>query len=269
MGKTSKKFGNNLQISHHHFNVFLLLSLISWFGSTEAYQNYTVGDSLGWYDKLLKPTVDYQKWVASKNFSLGDFLIFNTDSNHSVIQTYNLTTYLNCDYNNAQDNDTMEWANSDLSSTSPEKVSIEVPLVTIGMNYFFSGTYDGDQCMNGQRFNIYVTYGEGLPPSLIDDTDDDSGGEGEESSPDMSFLLNYPIWLTIGSIPTLGNQRMSHHPYPSGVAMKTTISVKTKLFRAHLTIAGSSVKRRCDPSAFQSFRCVLVDGANARLVDPV
>ena len=43
-------------------------------GGVEAYKNYTVGDSLGWYDTLEKPSVNYQKWVASKNFSLGDFL---------------------------------------------------------------------------------------------------------------------------------------------------------------------------------------------------
>jgi len=33
-----------------------------------------VGDSLGWFDNLEKPTVNYQKWVAEKQFSLGDFL---------------------------------------------------------------------------------------------------------------------------------------------------------------------------------------------------
>lgn len=52
-----------------------LLVLISvYIGSVEAYKNYTVGDSLGWYDTLEKPNVNYQKWVAGKTFSLGDFL---------------------------------------------------------------------------------------------------------------------------------------------------------------------------------------------------
>lgn len=50
---------------------FLCLEAIS---SVEAYKNYTVGDSLGWYDKLGKPDVDYEKWVSTKSFSLGDFL---------------------------------------------------------------------------------------------------------------------------------------------------------------------------------------------------
>ena len=58
--------------------LFFILScsvLLSFSGSSaEAYKNYTVGDALGWYDKLAKPSVNYQKWVAGKNFSLGDFL---------------------------------------------------------------------------------------------------------------------------------------------------------------------------------------------------
>lgn len=53
------------------FSLFLLLSFS---GPVDAYKNYTVGDSLGWYDTLENPKVDYQKWVADKNFTLGDFL---------------------------------------------------------------------------------------------------------------------------------------------------------------------------------------------------
>lgn len=39
-----------------------------------GYKNYTVGDDIGWFDKLEKSSVDYQKWASSKTFSLGDFL---------------------------------------------------------------------------------------------------------------------------------------------------------------------------------------------------
>lgn len=53
--------------------VFFFLSL-SGRSVVHAYKNYTVGDSLGWFDKLEKPAVDYQKWTVGKNFSLGDFL---------------------------------------------------------------------------------------------------------------------------------------------------------------------------------------------------
>lgn len=134
--------------------------------AASEYKNYTVGDSLGWYDTLENPKVDYQKWVAGKNFSLGDFLIFNTDNNHSIIQTFNFTTYKNCDYDNASDNDTVQWAPADPSSTSPHPISVAVPLLKVGMTYFFSSDYDGEQCKNGQHFKINVKYGHGLPPSL-------------------------------------------------------------------------------------------------------
>ncbi|XP_004250881.1 early nodulin-like protein 18 [Solanum lycopersicum] len=168
----------------------LLLILISFSTSVDAYKNYTVGDSLGWFDNLEKPLVNYDKWIANKKFSLGDFLIFNTDNNHSVTQTYNFTTYKNCDYNNALDNDTMQWVSADPSSTSIFPVTVAVPLLKVGPTYFFSSDYDGEQCENGQHFKINVTYGQGLPRDLKDPSDDDSmapispiSGD-EESAPD-------------------------------------------------------------------------------------
>ncbi|KAK4358938.1 hypothetical protein RND71_021167 [Anisodus tanguticus] len=179
-----QKFFNN------RFSWLLLFVLISFLGSVDAYKNYTVGDSLGWFDNLEKPHVNYDKWVARKNFSLGDFLIFNTDNNHSVIQTYNFTTYKKCDYDNALDNDTLQWSSADPSSTSSYPVSIAVPLRKVGATYFFSSDYDGEQCKNGQHFKINVMYGQGLPRSLKDPSDDDSlapispiSGD-EESAPD-------------------------------------------------------------------------------------
>lgn len=54
--------------------VFCFLILFLFSRSAVAYKNYTVGDSLGWYDSQEKPTVNYQKWASGKTFSLGDFL---------------------------------------------------------------------------------------------------------------------------------------------------------------------------------------------------
>ncbi|XP_047939994.1 blue copper protein [Salvia hispanica] len=160
-------------------------SLVILQSNVDAYQNYTVGDSLGWYDLLENPKVDYRNWTAGKNFSLGDFLIFNTDNNHTVIQTYNFTTYKLCDYDNALDNDTIEWSAADPSATAPQPVSVAVPLTKVGMTYFFSSDYDGEQCLNGQRFQINVTYGQGLPPSLRPD-DTSPGPVGPQSGDDES-----------------------------------------------------------------------------------
>ncbi|XP_060966165.1 early nodulin-like protein 18 isoform X3 [Cannabis sativa] len=157
------------------FFCFVVLPLSS--RSVEAYKNYTVGDSLGWYDKSEKPTVDYQKWADSNNFSLGDFLIFNTNTNHTVIQTYNETTYKLCNYIYASDEDTSQWSTMDASNTAAtSSITIAVPLVEEGKTFFFSGDYDGEQCFNGQRFQISVAHGLGLPKSLQEPSTEDSPG---------------------------------------------------------------------------------------------
>ncbi|KAL6519033.1 hypothetical protein OROHE_017457 [Orobanche hederae] len=164
----------------------------------EGYKNYTVGDSLGWYDALEKPNVDYQKWAANKTFGLGDFLslFFNTDNNHSIIQTYNITTYKLCDYSDAIENDTIEWSSTNPSSTTTNPLSVSVPLVKVGMTYFFSSDYDGEQCQNGQQLKINVTYGHGLPPSLMSPSADSSGPTSpqagdEDSAPDTLVPSNF------------------------------------------------------------------------------
>ncbi|KAK9999373.1 hypothetical protein SO802_018976 [Lithocarpus litseifolius] len=181
------------------FFILCCFVLLSFSGSVvvEAYKNYTVGDSMGWYDTLEKPNVNYQKWVAGKNFSLGDFLIFNTDTNHSVIQTYNFTTYKLCDYEDAQDNDTIQWSTSDPSATTLNSVTVPVPLVKEGMTYFFSSDYDGEQCKNGQHFKVNVTHGQGLPKGLENKPSEESPGPvspnsgDEESAPDTIVPSNF------------------------------------------------------------------------------
>ncbi|KAL9234823.1 hypothetical protein vseg_009648 [Gypsophila vaccaria] len=175
--------------------ILIMCVIVGKIQSVGAYKNYTVGDSLGWYDKTSKD-VDYNKWVSTKSFSLGDFLIFNTDNNHTVIQTYDSKTYKSCD--NQGDNN-IHWASMDPNTTTVQSVTIAVPLVKEGPTYFFSGDYDGEQCLNGQKFAINVTHGKGLPSSLRDDpslalgptppnsapspTNADSGGD-DQAAPD-------------------------------------------------------------------------------------
>nr|GMD61689.1 blue copper protein-like [Ipomoea batatas] len=101
---------------------------------------------------------------AAKSSLLDECAVFNTDTNHSVIQTYNFTTYKRCNYDD--DDNATQWSYGDPSATSPQPTTVPVPLMKVGMTYFFSGDYDGEQCRNGQRFRVNVTYGQGLPPSL-------------------------------------------------------------------------------------------------------
>ncbi|EEF39175.1 copper ion binding protein, putative [Ricinus communis] len=189
----------SLSFSCLHIHMHLLvvvLALISISGSADAYKNYTVGDSLGWYDSTEKPNLNYQKWADSKNFSLGDFLIFNTNNNHSVVQTYNLTTYELCDYDNALENDTIEWSTTDPSNTATFGVTVDVPLLKEGITYFFSGDYDGDQCKSGMHFNINVTHGKGLPESLKSPSEQAPAPNspdvtGDDSAPDTIVPANF------------------------------------------------------------------------------
>uniref|UniRef100_A0A6N2L318 Phytocyanin domain-containing protein n=1 Tax=Salix viminalis TaxID=40686 RepID=A0A6N2L318_SALVM len=178
------------------FLSFSSLLLLSFSGSVDAYKNYTVGDSLGWYDTTVKSNVDYQKWADGKNFSLGDFLIFNTDTNHSVVQTYNFTTYKLCDYENSGDNDTVEWSSANPSNTLTQGATVAVPLLKEGPSYFFSGDYDGEQCDNGQHFKITVSHGKGLPDSLKDPSDQAPAPNAADydSTPDtvVPFDFNNP-----------------------------------------------------------------------------
>lgn len=123
--------------------------------------------------------------------------VFNTDSNHSIIQTYNFTTYKLCDYEDAQENDTIQWSNSDPSATTLNSVTVPVPLVKEGMTYFFSSDYDGEQCKNGQHFKVNVTHGQGLPKSLENHPSEESPGPispnsgDEESAPDTIVPSNF------------------------------------------------------------------------------
>ncbi|KAI4305896.1 hypothetical protein L6164_029227 [Bauhinia variegata] len=174
--------------------LFSCLLLLCFTGSARAYKNYTVGDSLGWFDNTEKATVNYQKWASGKEFSLGDFLIFNTNTNHSVVQTYNSTTYELCDYDDAPEKDTIQWSASNPSNTDTQPVSVAVPLLKEGMTYFFSSDYDGDQCKSGQHFQINVTHGQGLPKSLQSPEDSPSPSSpvaGEDSAPDTIVPSNF------------------------------------------------------------------------------
>ncbi|KVI08119.1 cucumber peeling cupredoxin [Cynara cardunculus var. scolymus] len=164
--------------------MMMMVMMVSMNGGVSGYKNYTVGEDLGWFDKLEKSSVNYQKWASSHTFSLGDFLLFNTDNNHTVVQTYNSTIYSLCDDSTSLDNDTVTWSSPDPSATNVHPVFVAVPLLKVGPTYFFSSDYDGEQCENGQRFSINVTHGQGLPPSLRTPSPGAPGPVGQQSGDD-------------------------------------------------------------------------------------
>lgn len=136
--------------------LLVLLVCVCQSGSAE-YQNFTVGDNEGWTSN---PSVTYSKWASDKNFTLGDYLIFNfAKPAYDVIHTYNETVYKNCDYMNS-DGDFEVWGEPGTT------VFVAIPLVLTGPNYFFCGVNDTKLCQEGMKFSINVTVGDGLPASL-------------------------------------------------------------------------------------------------------
>lgn len=131
-----------------------------------AYTNHTVGGAAGWFFNAdtATPAAKYSDWAATQTFNLGDYLIFKTSTNQSVIQTYNETTYKNCSIDYSEDDDTFSFTSG--NNEFNKSLTIAVPLTINGTNYYFSDSDDGVQCERGMAFEIDVKYGSGLPPSL-------------------------------------------------------------------------------------------------------
>ncbi|KAK8477833.1 hypothetical protein V6N11_061144 [Hibiscus sabdariffa] len=131
-----------------------------------AYTNHTVGGDFGWFfhSKTNTSATNYTSWAANQTFNLGDYLIFRTSTNQTVIQTYNETTYQSCSTDDALDTDTFQYDGG--SPQFDQSLTIAVPLTIEGVNYYFSDGDDGVQCQRGMAFEILVRHGNGLPPSL-------------------------------------------------------------------------------------------------------
>ncbi|KAF7080120.1 hypothetical protein CFC21_084249 [Triticum aestivum] len=131
-----------------------------------AYMNHTVGGADGWFFNATSNTTsgNYSSWAAGETFYLGDYLIFKTNDNSSVVVTSNSTTYSLCDP--SEDDGLETYIYSGGVSGLEETDAISVPLLYEGTNYFFSEADGGVQCQQGMRFQIKVAHGHGLPPAL-------------------------------------------------------------------------------------------------------
>lgn len=146
--------------------IALLIAIAASATPAASYTNHTVGGDAGWFFNTTTNTsiIDYSKWAANQTFSLGDFLIFKTNTNQTVVQTYNKTTYQSCNTDDASDDDTFHYDAG--SNEFGEARTIAVALTIEGPNYYLSDADDGVQCQNGLSFEIDVKHGQGLPPSL-------------------------------------------------------------------------------------------------------
>ncbi|KAL8114271.1 hypothetical protein AgCh_021211 [Apium graveolens] len=151
-----------------YFTTLIIISFIILISPlpAAAYTNHTVGGAAGWFFNAdtSTPAAKYSDWAAKQTFYLGDYLIFKTSTNQSVIQTYNATTYKNCTIDYSEDDDTFSFTSG--NNEFNQSLTIAVPLTINGTNYYFSDSNDGVQCEQGMAFEIDVKYGSGLPPSL-------------------------------------------------------------------------------------------------------
>ncbi|KAM1048475.1 hypothetical protein FF1_027619 [Malus domestica] len=131
------------------------------------YVNHTVGGATGWFFNSTSNSsfTNYSSWAATQTFNLGDYLIFNTSTNQTVIETYNQTTYRSCSMDDASDDDTFEYGGG--SNAFGDSQVMAVPLTHKGLTYYFSSAGDGVQCQRGMAFEIQVNQGLGLPPVLM------------------------------------------------------------------------------------------------------
>ncbi|KAG8363376.1 hypothetical protein BUALT_Bualt19G0015900 [Buddleja alternifolia] len=144
----------------------IVVALLINAAAAATYTNHTVGGDAGWFfnSATNQTSADYNAWAANRTFSLGDYLIFNTNTNQTVIQTYNKTTYDSCITDDSLDTDTFQYDGG--SNHFGDADIVSVPLTLEGTQYYFSDADDGEQCQHGMAFQINVTHGVGLPPSL-------------------------------------------------------------------------------------------------------
>ncbi|XP_062090172.1 early nodulin-like protein 18 [Humulus lupulus] len=143
-------------------NLILIWVLIV--STAAANTNHTVGGSAGWFFNATtnSSATNYTSWAAKQTFSVGDFLIFQTNSNQTVIETYNKTIYQSCIYKNSTDDVQYGGGEGKLGET----LTIEVPLAVKGSIYYFSNTGGKVQCQRGMAFEIQVVNGNGFLPDL-------------------------------------------------------------------------------------------------------
>ncbi|KAJ0790716.1 putative Phytocyanin domain, cupredoxin [Helianthus annuus] len=111
--------------------LMVVLSNVS-FGSAK---DYTVGDTAGW-----ALSVDYTKWAKGKTFKVGDSLVFNYDTSHTV-DLVSSSDYTTCTIGN--------------SIASYNSGTTTIALNTTGSHYYICGIMG--HCSGGMKLRIKVT----------------------------------------------------------------------------------------------------------------
>ncbi|CAM8946263.1 unnamed protein product [Rhodiola kirilowii] len=125
--------------------LFLVLAMVVPSLATD----HNVGDSAGWV-----VGTDYSTWTQGKTFKVGDNLVFNYGSGHTVDEVKS-ADYSSCTTGN--------------SITTDSSGSTTIPLKTTGDHYFICGTTG--HCSNGQKLSVkVVSASTGTPPTATTPT---------------------------------------------------------------------------------------------------
>lgn len=173
-----------------NFSLVVLLCMVTMPISSATV--YTIGDTSGW-----SLGVDYTTWASDKTFVVGDSLVFNYGSSHTVDEV-SATDYSSCSVGNA--------INSDSSGATT------IPLKTAGTHYFVCGV--PSHCGNGMKLAVTVKAGDGSSATPTPDT----SGSGSTSPSGGS--------TGTGSTATPATRTPSSHvpeSYSSGTALRSTM----------------------------------------------
>ncbi|XWS21460.1 hypothetical protein CRYUN_Cryun30bG0056700 [Craigia yunnanensis] len=105
--------------------------------------DYTVGDTSGW-----TTGVDYSTWTKGKTFKVGDSLVFNYPTSHTVDEVSS-SDYSTCTVGNA--------------ITTDNSGATTIALKTAGTHYFICGVIG--HCGNGMKLAVKVESGSSTAPS--------------------------------------------------------------------------------------------------------
>ncbi|XWS14958.1 hypothetical protein CRYUN_Cryun35bG0053000 [Craigia yunnanensis] len=136
---------------------------------------YTVGDTSGW-----TTGVDYSAWTNGKTFKVGDSLIFNYPTSHTVDEVSS-SDYSTCTVSNA-------IATDNSGATT-------VALKTTGTHYFICGVMG--HCGNGMKLAVKVESGSSTSPSTTTPSTTTTNPDSSSSWSLSPFIAFVTTWVAL------------------------------------------------------------------------
>ncbi|KAI7727455.1 hypothetical protein M8C21_016595 [Ambrosia artemisiifolia] len=151
--------------------VYLLLSLLAviGFASRCLATTYTVGDSSGW-----DISTDVDSWAQGKHFVVGDVLLFQYSSTHSVAEV-NRESYQGCNTTNVLQPSSN--GNTTFALTKP------------GDRYFVCG--NRLHCYAGMKLHVVVD-GKAAEAPAAGAPEPEAGGDSTTTTPTTATITNTP-----------------------------------------------------------------------------